>query len=79
MENPNYKNENIDRKYLKIMRKNQLFKGKTQILELEKDFIDLKDIELKDREIRIDRDIEELFFKAIYVSIDAMDRFEKKK
>ena len=29
MENPNYKNENIDRKYLKIMRKNQLFKGKT--------------------------------------------------
>ena len=79
MENPNYKNENIDRKYLKIMRKNQLFKGKTQILELEKDFLDLKDIELKDREIRIDRDIEELFFKAIYVSIDAMDRFEKKK
>ena len=79
MENPNYKNENIDRKYLKIMRKNQLFKGKTQILELEKDFIDLKDIELNDREIRIDRDIEELFFKAIYVSIDAMDRFEKKK
>ena len=79
MENPNYKNENIDRKYLKIMRKNQLFKGKTQILELEKDFIDLKDIELNDREIRIDRDIEELFFKAIYVSIDAMGRFEKKK
>ena len=39
----------------------------------------MKDIELKDREVRIDRDIEELFFKALYVSIDAMDRFEKKK
>ena len=26
MENPNYKNENIDRKYLKIMRKNEFLK-----------------------------------------------------
>ena len=28
MENPNYKNENIERKYLKIMRKNQFLKVK---------------------------------------------------
>ena len=29
MENLNYKNENIERKYLKIMQKNQLLKKRT--------------------------------------------------
>ena len=51
MENLNYKNENIERKYLKNMRKNQFLKVKNSHLELEKDFIELKDRQLKDREV----------------------------
>ena len=39
----------------------------------------MKDIELKEREIKIKREIEELFFKRIVVSIDDMDRFLKKE
>ena len=79
MKNPNYKNENIERKYLKNMRKNRLVKVKNSLLELEKDFIELKDIELKDREVKIKREIEEIFFKPIMVSIDDMDKFEQKQ
>ena len=45
---------------------------------MEKDFIDLKDMELKDREIEIKKEIEELLIKPIIVSIVAVDRFEKK-
>ena len=44
MENPNYKNENIERKYLTNIQKNQFLKVKNNLLELEKDFIELKDI-----------------------------------
>ena len=53
MENLNYKNENIERKYLKNTRKNQFSKIKNSLLELEKYFIELKDRELKDREVKI--------------------------
>ena len=35
------------------MRKNQLFKVKNNLLELEKYFIELKDRGLKDREVKI--------------------------
>ena len=42
MENPNYKNENIERKYLKIMQKNQFVMAKNGLLKL-KNFIELKD------------------------------------
>ena len=38
----------------------------------------MKDIELKDGEVKIKREIEELFFKSIIASIDDIDRFEKK-
>ena len=79
MENSNYKNQNIERKFLKFIQKNQFLKVKNSILELEKDFIELKDRDLKDREVKIERKIEEIFFKSITVSIDYMDRFEKKK
>ena len=80
MENPNYKNQNIERKFLKSTNfLNQFLKVKNSILELEKDFIELKDRDLKDREVKIERKIEEIFFKSITVSIDDMDRFEKKK
>ena len=73
MENLNYKSETIERKYLKNMQKNQFFKAKSNHLDLKKDFIELIDKELKDREIKIKREIEELFFKPIIVSIDHMD------
>ena len=78
MENPNYESENTERIYLKIMQKSQLLKVKNSLLELEKYFVELKDIELKDREVKIKRDIEKLFLKPIIVSIDDMDRFKKK-
>ena len=42
MGNLNYKNENIERKYFKNMQKNQFLKIKNSLLELEKDFIELK-------------------------------------
>ena len=49
MENPNYRNRNLERKYLKNMWKNQFLKVKNSVLALEKDFIELTDRELKDR------------------------------
>ena len=61
------------------MRKNQFLKVKNCLLELENFLIEMKDIGLKDREIKIKREIEQLFFKLIIVSIDNMDSFEKKK
>ena len=39
----------------------------------------MKDIELKEREVKNKREIEELFLKPIIVSIDDMDRTEKKQ
>ena len=56
------------------MRQNQFLKVKNSLLELEKDVI-----ELKDREVKIKKEIEQLFFKAIMVSIDDMDKFEQKE
>ena len=47
--------------------------------ELEKDFIELKDIKLKDIEIKIKREKEELFFKPIILSIEDVDKFEQKE
>ena len=48
-------------------------------MEYGKDFIDLKDKELKDRKVKIKREMEEVFFKPIIVSIDDMDQFEEKE
>ena len=64
---------------LKNIPKNQCLKEKNSLLKSEKDFIELKDRELKDRKVKIEREIEELCFKPISVSIDHMDWFEKKK
>ena len=61
------------------MQKNQLLRVKNIFLELEKDLIESRDRELKDREVKIKRKIEELFFKPIIVSIDNMDKFEQKE
>ena len=79
MENRNYKNENIKRKYLKILIKNHFLKAKKSLFKLEKDFVELEDTELKDREINIKKETEELFIKPIIVYIEDMDRFEEEE
>ena len=63
MENRSYKIGSMEQKYLKIW-KNQFFKVKTSILELEKYFIELRGIELKDIEIENKRDIKTTIFKT---------------
>ena len=78
MEKQTTKMKELREKYLKNMLSNQFLKVKNSISELEKDFIDLKGIELKDREIKIKKEIEELLIKPIIVSIADVDRFEKK-
>ena len=62
MENSNYKNENIEKKYLNNPQKSKFLKVNNSLLELEKDFIELKEREVKDREIKIKREMEQLFF-----------------
>ena len=77
---PSYKNESIERRYLNNVRKNQILKVKSSLLELKIDFIELKDRELKDSKInKIKSETEELFFKLIIVSMDDMDKFEQKE
>ena len=59
------------------MRKNKFLKVKIVLLELERIFIEFKGIE--DIEVKIKREIKELFFKPIIVITDDMDRLEKKE
>ena len=47
------------------MRKNQFLKVKNSLLELKKDFIELVDGELKERIVKIKREIEELFLNQL--------------
>ena len=54
------------------------FEAFFNLLELDKDFLKLKDTELNDREVKIKREIEELFFKPIIGSTDEMVKFEQK-
>ena len=77
MKNRTIKMKVLREKYLKDMLRNQFLKVKNIISELEKDFIELNDVELKDRETKIKREIEKLFFKPNNITIDDMDRFEK--
>ena len=79
MENPSYKIKNIEKKFLNKMRENQFLMVKNSVLELKKDFIGLKGRESKDREVAIKREIEELFFKTMIMSIYDMDKFEQKE
>ena len=78
MEKLDYKNENIERKYLKNMRNNQFLKVKNSPLESGKDFMGLKEREWEDREEKL-REIKELLQKPIIVSKDDMDKFEEKE
>ena len=61
------------------MQRYRFLKVKNSLLELKKYFIELKGGELKDRDIEIKREVEELFFKPIIVSIDDMGKFEEKE
>ena len=54
-------------------------KVKNSLLDLENNFIGLKDEGLKDRELKIRKEIEALFFKPIILSIDDTDRSEQKE
>ena len=65
-------------KYLN-KQKTHFLNVKNSLFDLEKDFIELKDRELKGREANIKREMEELFFKLIIVSIDDMEKFEQKE
>ena len=56
----NYKNEHNEIKYLNNIPKNRILKAKNGLLELGKDFI-----ELRDREIKIGKELEELFLNKL--------------
>ena len=66
--------QTVERKHLRNRQKNQFLKVKNSPLELEKYFI-----ELKDRKSEIKREIEELFFKPIIMSIDDMGKLEERE
>ena len=51
-----------------MRKKYRFLKVKKSLLELENNFIGLKDGALKDRELEIKKEIAELFFKPITVS-----------
>ena len=78
MENQTIRTKILRGKHLKYMLNNAFLKVKYNLLELEKDFMELDEIELKDREIKIKRETKKLFLKPLIVPMDDMDRFEKK-
>ena len=61
MENWDYKNENNEKNYLENMQNNEFLKVKNSLLELEKGFTELKDIELKYWKGKNKKEIEKLF------------------
>ena len=61
------------------MLKKQFLKVKISLLDFKIFFIELKGKQLRDKEIKIKRETEQLFFKPIIVTIDNMDELEKKK
>ena len=77
MGNTVYENKKIERKYLNNIPKSKFWKVRINLLELEKDFIELKERELKGRKGKAKWEIEELVFEPSMVSIDDMDKFEQ--
>ena len=61
MENWDYKNENNEKNYLENMQNSEFLKVKNSLLELEKGFTELKDIELKYWKEKNKKEIEKLF------------------
>ena len=68
MENQTIRTKILRGKHLKYMLNNAFLKVKYNLLELEKDFIELDEIELKDREIKIKRETKKTIFKTAYCS-----------
>ena len=60
-------------KTIKYYAKDTVLKEKSSVLKLEKDFTELKDIEVK-----IKTEIDELYLRRIIMTIDNMDKFEQK-
>ena len=77
MGNQDYKNENIERKYLENMWYNQFLRVKNSPFGLEKDFTELKYIELKDRIEKIKKEIDKLFNKLVIVPKVDIVKFEE--
>ena len=68
MENQDYNNKNIKRKYLANLQNNQFLRLKNSLLDLQKDFMELKDIELIEKKIK--KEIAKLFNKPIMSKCD---------
>ena len=62
MKNQDYQNKNIERKYLENIWNNQFLQVKNSLLELGKDFM-----ELKDRKEKIKEEIEKTISQAVIV------------
>ena len=62
MKNQDYQNENIERKYLENIWNNPFLQVKNSLLELGKDFM-----ELKDRKEKIKKEIEKTISQAVIV------------
>ena len=71
MENQTIRMKVLGEKYLKNLLNSQFLKVKNNFFKLGKDIIELNNIGLKDREIKIKREI--------IVSIGDMNKFEKNK
>ena len=67
----------MTKKYLRNKLSNLFLKVQNSLLEIEKDFIEFNDIELKDSETKIKREIGKLFFKTHNITLDDMYRSEK--
>ena len=57
VKDPNYKNKNIEIEHLSNLVKKKFFKVRNSLLESEKYFTELKEKDLKDRELKIKREI----------------------
>ena len=79
MENLDYKNKKFDRKYLKNRQNNQFLKVKNSLLELEKIFMEVKHRKLKNREEKIEKEIEIPFYEPIIVPKDYMNKFKEQE
>ena len=79
MENLDYKNKKFDRKYLKNRQNNQFLKVKNSLLELEKFFMEVKHRKLKNREEKIEKEIEIPFYEPIIVPKDDMNKFKEQE
>ena len=67
----------MTKKYLRNKLSNLFLKVQNSLLEIEKDFIEFNDIELKDSETKIKREIGKLFFKTHNITLNDMYRSEK--